>query len=148
MNVKIENYRGFDIMFETDSERFSFSLDKGSWKEKQSYAACKKNIDDFIKENQNFTPFFVINKNGSKVKIIAIRKDKRFVSESVRGNEQFYEYEEERYYLYEEKYEEIINNIKKLENQISEKHKEISIEQAKIAGKTLREYKNEKFPNL
>jgi hypothetical protein len=54
MGIKIETYRGFDIEFTPDKERFSFKLDGGKWHEKQSFSQCKKLIDEFWKEKRLF----------------------------------------------------------------------------------------------
>ena len=96
MNVKIETYRGFDILFETDSERFSFNLDEGSWRQKQSYSACKKNIDDYLKENQNFKPFELESTTHpwEKITVTGIRKDGRFVIEKDGIKDQLSTYDE------------------------------------------------------
>lgn len=80
--IKIEDYRGFEISFDTDKETFtawSSSYDNET-KEKQSYAATKKYVDDYLKDNQNFKPFFVFQVGRKdKKQIIGIRKDMRFI---------------------------------------------------------------------
>ena len=90
MAILIQNYRGFDINFNPDTERFSFELDNSSWFEKQSFSACKQKIDEFIKESSKFEPFEVQTLNNSyhgnkKLKIIALRKDGRFVGQDENG---------------------------------------------------------------
>jgi len=138
MNVKIENYRGFDIIFNPDTERFSFDLDSGTWQEKQSYAACKKNIDDFIKENQTFAPFMVINNNNTRLNIIGIRKDNRFVAKE---EKQIPEYTEKDFYLYDASFEAVFSRIDEKQSRLDILYKEINEERKKITGQTLREYK-------
>jgi len=88
--ILIENYRGFDIEFDSDYEKFQCECEDGNAKESQSFSAVKKYIDDFKKNNQDFKPFFVErNPNshfgGKSFKIIGVRKDGRFVSEDNDG---------------------------------------------------------------
>lgn len=140
MSILIENYRGFDIIFEPSTERFSFSLDCGNWKEKQSFSACKKNIDDFIKENERFEPFKIINKNCSIKEVVSIRKDGVFFCKNGLRLDGF---DEKYFYIYKQEFEEVILKIEELKNSINKLNKEIEIEQNKISGKTLEEYKSE-----
>ena len=52
MKTLIENYRGFEIFFDTDNENFYSVSDKYDRQEtKKSYASAKKSIDDYIKYN-------------------------------------------------------------------------------------------------
>lgn len=127
MNVTIETYRGFEIIFNTESERFSFSIDEGSWMEKQSYAACKKNIDDYLKANMDFKPFFARNINGGNtIEIVGIRKDGRFIKKCKDGKlEQLSDYYIKDYILLEEKNEINFATIASLELQIEEIEKKI-----------------------
>jgi len=83
MNVVIENYRGFEITFNTDEESFFGISDRydHQTKGKQSYAAAKKGIDDYIKDNSELKPFKVYSnpkdayRNQEELTIIGIRKD-------------------------------------------------------------------------
>ena len=85
MRVLIENYRGWEIFFDTDKEIFYSASDEyDSAMTKKSFAASKKSIDDFIKENTNFKPFWVekfgyMSRSWDKIKIIGVRKDGNFV---------------------------------------------------------------------
>lgn len=87
MRVLIEEYRGVEIFFEKDCEMFSFSFDEGEYGQKQTYNACKTNIDKYIKENQNFEPIPIRldSKPNQISKIVGVRKDGRFVVESPSG---------------------------------------------------------------
>ena len=70
-NVLIETYRTFDIHFNTDDETFScvsVQLDDEK-RGKKSYAAIKSYIDEFIKTNNEFKPFWIIGKPDSWRKI-------------------------------------------------------------------------------
>jgi len=95
MKIKIEDYRGWEIFFDTDKEDFyCVSTHYDTDKTKVSFAACKKYIDDFVKENQNFKPFWVepnpisyYDKTG-RLKIVGIRKDGRFIAEDVNGKKE------------------------------------------------------------
>ena len=142
-NVFIENYRGFDIVFMTDSERFSYSIDTGSWTQKQSYAACKKSIDDFLKTNTSFEPFKVwLWSIGKVYEIVGLRKDNRFIYINECGEkEQISEYNEDMYCLFDEADDVHYARIDVLEFKIEELHKEIGEERRKVKRPTLQEIK-------
>lgn len=117
MKVKIETYRKFDIIFDTENEAFSSVInndantafkDMKQLKESKSYSAVKKAIDEYIKKNNTFEPFFVrikpsaycFNPDMKRIKVIGIRKDGRFIGETKKGNAvQISEYEEKDYIL-------------------------------------------------
>jgi hypothetical protein len=94
MKVKVDNYRGWDISFDTEKENFYAESNEYDREEtKKSFAAAKKFIDEFIKENLNFKPVWVEEtanacRNAIKVKLIGIRKDGRFVYEDKKGEKQ------------------------------------------------------------
>lgn len=124
MKTLIENYRGWEIYFDSEKENFYTSSDDWDRQNtKTSYAATKKWIDDFIKENSEFKPFLVESLDDysdtvKQVKIIGIRKDKRFVYEGKNGEkEQFSEYNEKDYYLSNEANKSIYMEIKRLREQ-------------------------------
>lgn len=116
MKILIENYRGWDIYFNTDKESFyAESNEYDNQQEKKSYASAKKFIDDFIKDNVTFTPFFIYKEYDQKpIKVVGIRKDKRFVYEGAKGLEQLSEWSEKDYFLTNEKNEPIFDKINKL----------------------------------
>jgi hypothetical protein len=138
MKIQIENYRGWDILFDTEKESFyvvSNQFDRDETK--KSFASAKKYIDDFIKENLKFEPFWIEKpatmwSKAMKVKVIGIRKDKRFVYETKEGVAQLSEYDEKDYFLFNEdnisvyrqmdelklKKEEIDNQYKELEKKV------------------------------
>lgn len=106
MKVKVENYRGWDISFDTEKENFyaeSDEYDRGETK--KSFAAAKKFVDDFIKENLDFKPVWVevtanSYRDAKKIKLIGIRKDGRFVYEDEKGEkQQMSDYNEKDYIL-------------------------------------------------
>ena len=143
MNVLIQNYRGVDILFDADNERFSYTFDLGSWSQKQSFAACKKSIDDYIKNNLTFEPFVVRSlRSGKTLKITGIRKDNRFVYDLNNTKEQISEYNETDYIEYDESHEKQYVQVAVLELEIDKLQKEISDVKNTITGKTLKELKS------
>ena len=106
MRVLIENYRGWELMFDTSSEDFYImSNDYDTQQTKKSYASAKKHIDDYIKENQNFKPIKVqktssIYNSAEVITLIGLRKDGAFMYEDVKGNKkQLSKYDESDYFL-------------------------------------------------
>ena len=143
MNVLIQNYRGVDILFDADNERFSYTFDIGNWSQKQSFASCKKSIDDYIKNNSNFEPFIVRNlKSGKTLKITGIRKDNSFVYDLNNTKEKISEYSESDYIEYDESHEKQYVQIAVLELEIDKLEKDISDVRNTINGKTLKELKS------
>lgn len=150
MKVKIETYRKFDIFFDTEAEAFSSIVhevdefsDAKVLKESKSYAAVKKAIDEYIKENNTFEPFFVrikpgaysFNKDRNRIKIVGIRKDNRFIAEDNKGQQfQVSEYDEKDYILEYPEDEIYFATIAALELEIDELREKIK--QAKNAVKT------------
>lgn len=103
MSIFIENYRGKDIFYSPRSEKFFADIDNP--KEKNLIHLVKKDIDDYIKANQNFKPFTAFDSksfnnmfgNVKKKTVIGIRKDKALQCD---GNEQISNNDlEERSYL-------------------------------------------------
>lgn len=104
MITKIETYRGYEISFDTDNETFLSDIGNDGT-EKKSYAATKKAIDEYIKENSTFAPFDVVRSYFGSVnhyRITGIRKDGRFNCEKDGRKEQFSEYEENNTYLFDD----------------------------------------------
>ena len=106
MRTLIENYRGWDISFDTDTEEFyCISNEYDNDKTKKTYSLAKKYVDDYIKENAEFRPFEVCtftNQFGNKstIKIIGIRKDERFIYEDSNGKkQQISDYDEKSWFL-------------------------------------------------
>ena len=129
MKVLIEEYRGWEINFDTDREGFYLSSERYDKEDtKRSYAAAKKFIDEYIKQNEKFVPFYVVtipSSYKSKVtrKIIGIRKDGRFVYEDDNGKKhQLSEYDEKDYMLINEVNESLFKELDELEKEISVLH--------------------------
>ena len=72
--VTIENYKGFEISFDTYNEKFTFSINDDNFS-KLSYSACKTKINSYLKENQNFKSFKVRRKSNLNtiLEIVGIR---------------------------------------------------------------------------
>ena len=142
MTILIENYRGWDISFNTVKETFyaqSDEYDRGETK--KSFASAKQYIDDFIKENNQFKPVWVerLSFYGSvegKIKLIGIRKDKRFVYEGKDGKkEQLAEYSEKDYILYNKEndiFYKQIEECRKRRDALDEEIKEIKDKIVKV----------------
>lgn len=115
--ILIENYRGFDIEFDSYYEKFQCECEDGKAKESQSFSAVKKFIDDFKKANQEFKPFYVEanpkrHYDIDKIKIVGIRKDGRFVSEDKKGGlKQISDYSESNYMIVKPENEIAMNKL-------------------------------------
>lgn len=148
--ITIENYRGFDIEFNTANEQFQCIVTDEVTKESNSFSAIKKFIDEYKKSNQGFKPFYVIRTpdyygSYERIKIIGIRKDKRFITQDGDKKGQLSEYNENNYMLEKESNNLFIQKLKTLEKEMdeyrlkmNEKRKEIK---AKLDITTVKEYK-------
>lgn len=134
--ILIDNYRGFDIEFETINEKFQCIITDELVKESVSFSAIKKFVDEYKKTNQEFKPFFVESTPGGyrqsvKLKIIGIRKDGRFVAENSKGEKiQVSDYDIKDYMIYKQENEaplKLLSDLKakeakqSLENDLSRK---------------------------
>ena len=123
--ILIDNYRGFDIEFETINEKFQCIITDELVKESISFSAVKKFIDEYKKTNQEFKPFFVestpdrYSSKNSKLKIIGIRKDGRFVAENSNGEKiQVSDYDIKDYMLYKQENESALKKLSDLSDKI------------------------------
>jgi hypothetical protein len=139
MRTLITEYRGWEIFFDTDKVEFytvSNEYDKDNTK--KSFASTKKFIDDYIKENDNFKPFFVqkqksIYSDSDIIRIIGIRKDGNFMYEDKEGKKrQLSSYSEKDYFLINpendiafEKISQLLEQQNKINNEIKEIEKTI-----------------------
>ena len=149
MSVVIEKYRGWEISFDSNKESFEcYSNQYDRSETKKSFSSVKKWIDDFLKDNKNFKPFFIESKPKSygkqKIKIIGIRKDNRFIYEDEKGVKcQLSDYSEKDYILYDsqnEKYKEQARIVDEEIEVLRLKRNEII---NKITGVELVDYKKE-----
>jgi hypothetical protein len=106
MKVLIENYRGWEIFFDTENENFyTVSSEYDNEKTKKSYVSSKKYIDDYLKENQNFKPIKVqkmssIFNSSEVITLIGLRKDGFFMYEDDKGiKKHLSKYSETDYFL-------------------------------------------------
>ena len=108
--IKIEEYRGFEIVFDIITGMFS------AWNDfydteftKKNFDTIKSGVDKYIKDNAGFEPFDIvllhsygstIDTIGETVKITGIRKDGRLVFVAKDGKKrQLTSYDAEKYYL-------------------------------------------------
>ena len=110
MRVLIENYKSWEIYFDTDKEDFyTVSNEYDKQETKRSYASAKKYIDDYIKENNVFKPIKKkkmpsMFSDGEVITLIGIRKDKAFMYEDKDGNKrQLSGYNESDYFIVDSK---------------------------------------------
>ncbi len=148
MITKIEDYRGWEISFNTEKETFytvSDSYDKQQ--EKRSYASIKKYIDEFIKDNNEFKPFWIEKADYRgifKVKVIGIRKDNRFIYEDKKGEkQQLSEYNEKDWYLVNENNVPIYDSIKIVKDKITALYDEKKELESKVIKVLVRDIKQD-----
>jgi len=146
MTVLIEKYRGIAINFRTETELFETEIgDVG--KESKSFTATKKWIDEYLKNNATFEPFYVIvdpNGYGSsekRLKIVGIRKDGRFIYEVKGEKKQLSDYYEDRYILEEPQHAKLLAAVAALELELDEVQKKIKQVEHKITGTSLKSIK-------
>jgi|GEM_PF-4975001 hypothetical protein len=104
MKSEVDNYRGYEIRFDTEKETFECDIDD-SRSVKKSYSSIKLFIDEYIKDNHEFkpfkiekTPFSYYAKDGV-INVIGIRKDGRFIIQNGEKKEQLSDYDLEQYMI-------------------------------------------------
>ena len=110
--VFIETYRTYDIEFDVSAEKFQCIVTDNDNKESKSLSAVRKFVDEYIKNNQKFSPFWVELMPGKggwstekRLKVIGLRKDNRFMAELPDGTKtQISGYDLDRYII-----EDIVN---------------------------------------
>ena len=150
-DVLIKKYRGFNIHFNPDNERFYTEIDGTSWHQKQSYSAVVKFIDDYIKDNHVFKPFKIVQDGNAftsskEVTITGIRKDGRFIYEEKGKKCQISDYEEKNWFLHDIRNEKIFATVAILESEIDELQKKIKAEKNKLIKVTLESVKANYLP--
>ena len=139
MRVFIENYRGWDIYFDTEQEDFyTVSNQYDDQKTKKSYATTKKFIDEYIKENQSFKPIKVMKmktmySEEKNITLIGMRKDRAFMYEDEKGNKgQLSKYDEKDFFIIDERnvvhfeeLERLYSESKKIQKLIEEEQKKL-----------------------
>ena len=150
--ILIETYRGFDIEFDTNCEKFQCICTEENVKESTSFAAVKKYVDDYKKANQDFKPFWIESvperyKMG-KLKVIGVRKDGRFVAENSKGDKiQISDYDLNDYMLLKPENEMAMNKLSELkakeEQQRLENNETRKLIISEINIVTLKDYKKQ-----
>ena len=139
MRVLIENYRAWEIYFDTDKEEFyTVSNEYDTQQTKKSYASAKKYIDDYLKENQNFKPIKVqkmssIYSTGEVITLIGLRKDGAFMYEDAKGNkQQLSKYSEDDYFLVNSENDSIFQELELLYKEEKELAAKIKYASSKV----------------
>ena len=140
--ILIINYRGFDIEFDTNYEKFQCIITEEKAKESNSFFAIKGFIDDYKKNNQDFKPFWIEllpnsyrNKKG-KLRVVGIRKDGRFVSEDKDGKkEQISDYDISDYMIVKPENESFLSELSTLKNEIEQREYEDKLKIKEIISK-------------
>ena len=138
--IFIDNYRGFDIEFETINEKFQCVITDELVKESISFSAIKKFIDEYKKQNQNFKPFFAESipsqytfNEYKKIKIVGIRKDGRFIAENSDGVKfQVSDFDIKDYMLYSKENEKAFGQLLELKLKEQRYNSEIKMERSLI----------------
>lgn len=148
--IIIEVYRGWEISFYPDEDCFCAYSDRFDHEsqDRPSFNTVKKDIDGYIKANEKFKPVFIEttstrSKGGKPTKIIGIRKDGRFVKEGKNGKpEQMSSYESKYYFVVDEKNDSIFQELKKLNEKLSQITKEIEETEGRLVKVSLEDIKN------
>ncbi len=123
--ITIENYKGFDIEFNIDYEKFQCVVAEDNTKESKSFSAVKKFIDEYKKSNQDFKPFYVEANpdeyygRRDTLKIIGIRKDDRFVYEKDGSKNQLADIYLSNYILKKDENQKILSELGELEDELN-----------------------------
>ena len=152
--ILIETYRGFDIEFDTNCEKFQCICTEDNAKESTSFTAVKKFVDDYKKTNQDFKPFWVelipdsYSYKTDKLKVIGVRKDGRFVAENSKGDKiQISDYSLNEYMLLKPENEIAMNKLSELkakeEQQRLENNEARKLIISEINIVTLKDYKKQ-----
>ncbi len=129
MITEVDNYRGYEIRFDTNYETFLCDIDDAR-SVKKSYSAIKKFIDEYIKENNEFKPFKIIPNpidswgDMKPATVIGVRKDKSYQIETADGTKKaLSNYDEKKYWISTpqvlaelEKVKPVLVEIERLEN--------------------------------
>ncbi len=140
MYKSIDNYRGYEVLFDTDNETFFCDIEDGK-REKKSFSSIKMAIDAYIKLNAKFEPFVVIENvthsgNRREYTITGIRKDNRFsIKNSIGEIRQISEYYEKDYSLKMPENEPILKELDEFYIQESKIKKQLENEKEEIINR-------------
>lgn len=154
--VKIRDYRGFEIFFDTDKDQevfYCMSNSRDTETTKKSFSAIKKWIDDYIKANTEFKPTRVeyvgsgmFNKS-KEVILIGIRKDGLFVYNDENGKKQtISKFDENDWVVYNPDNIPLREGIAKLQEEKEIIYKKIVALEKKITGIPISELKKDMNP--
>lgn len=124
MLVDIEEYRGFQILFDTDTEKFQCFSDDCQTTER-SFSDCKKLIDNAIKNSDEFIPFWVERHpllthltGEQRVMVIGKTESGQFIIEQEDGTRgHIPRYSEREYILWNRRNEPIKEELRKIEDE-------------------------------
>lgn len=143
MKVLIETYRGWNIEFETEEETFyAINIPEEKSVKKVSYAAAKKHIDEYIKNNQEFKPIKVesdfFEEGRNIITLVGIRKDGKFMYERSDGRKGVLaNYDERRYFEVNEANNPVFDKIMELRKKQYEIHIQMQSEREKLIKATV-----------
>lgn len=149
MKALIEDYRGFEISFDTEKSVFyCFSDSYDTENTSKSYDAVKKYIDDYIKANKTFKSFVVYPVPNSYKKepttITGIRKDGGFTYVDEIGKpKKVSNYDENEYYFINPSNESALSEMQSLEEQKNQIRERIKTLKETLIIKTLADYRKE-----
>lgn len=145
MQVKIEDYRGWAISFDTEKETFFVESDGyDEFQNKRSFAACKTFVDEYLKANSEFKPIRVQHMDSGKELIITgIRKDGAFTYEVNGEKKQLSKYDERGYIKWIPENQAHYEAIAKWSAVADNAHAMIRDIRDRITGKDLKEIKAE-----
>jgi hypothetical protein len=151
--VKLTTYRGWDISFDLDSDRFYVVSDEYDQQEDRgSIKAAKKWIDDFIKANSEFKPFEIQKMESydsaptKSVTVIGRRRDGRFlIKEGDKDPEQLSSYNEGGYIIPMAENNDAIDQIRSKQKEIKAIQTEIEALKKTLIIKRFPEYVKERF---
>jgi hypothetical protein len=147
--IKIEDYRGWEISFDTSSEEFyALSGRNDTDFRKKSFSAIKREIDEFMKENQAFKPFKVEAvpssfAAGEVLTIVGIRKDGRFIAEKGGKKVQISDYNEKGYMAVDDYNKPLWQELNDISKEVDELYKRKEGVKSQFKVKTLGEIKKE-----
>ena len=154
MNKVIDNYRGFDIYFNTETEEFYLHSDYYDTQEyKKTYKSAVAYIDLYYKNNENFSPIYVQTQGSVRASptfktIIGIRKDDRFVYEYEGKKEQLSDYDLKSYFEVNPVNDKVYEKLSKISSDIEKLHVQYKETERQLVIKPLEDIKKEILKDL
>ncbi len=143
--VRISEYRGWYISFDTEEEKFHCMSERWDQQEARgSYAAVKKFIDEFIKNNSEFKPLkvFRMGLHGKEMfTVVGVRKDGRLVATDAKGQkDQIGDYQLNNYFINDPETESIMADIEKAYKANQATHTALREQEKRLAPFALKWY--------